>query len=567
MNTQLAYEVATNTTDIGKILDMQIAETLERIYDVVGGLWDWLVKAWDLLPNVKKSDKIISMKEKRGMIETSRNKQNEIMEQMDELDKEIAEKNLKLSEESDVNKRKDLQDEIAILENKKSGMTADLESERRNEKKITIATTRGELEWERRRLGVQDRHQKLVDSGMETNEATETVDILRGILIGYSEKEGLNANAKEIDEATDKMVEYLLELQRTQGISTKDFLDPKNLANHLNSSGAVPGLITESLKREAGKWQGKQGGKKQSLLMSMATGFASKGFSGVIGNLVAIRSAAAAFSSMVDDPAYADEQQGGFPDYDLLAHGSNRKKAKIEKDMIKTSDAFDLQRNAVIAKSQESKDKLRYQYKGGLISKKDYDKGIEEETKNAEATIKGIDGMAEATKKGFEAQLNQLEANGSIYAKTEELLQEISDDLPSKTAKSLDDLMSKTMLINDLIASGKDPAEVEKLLSGPLSDEAKRIFGSEEQAYIEYRKGLEKKELLGTVDDAIITPGGIVKTDPNDWLIATKPGGPLWGGGAGGGNMNLTFNISGAKDPRQVADEVIKILKEYNKYV
>ncbi len=61
------------------------------------------------------------------------------------------------------------------------------------------------------------------------------------------------------------------------------------------------------------------------------------------------------------------------------------------------------------------------------------------------------------------------------------------------------------------------------------------------------------------VNDAIITPNGdIIRTNPSDYLIATKNPSALMGGGAGG--MTLNVNITGGMVTEDIARQVGKII-------
>lgn len=62
----------------------------------------------------------------------------------------------------------------------------------------------------------------------------------------------------------------------------------------------------------------------------------------------------------------------------------------------------------------------------------------------------------------------------------------------------------------------------------------------------------------GKVDDAIITPNGdVIRTNPNDYLIATKNPSAL-GGGSGSSNVNVTIN--GGLITEEVARDIGKVL-------
>ena len=67
-----------------------------------------------------------------------------------------------------------------------------------------------------------------------------------------------------------------------------------------------------------------------------------------------------------------------------------------------------------------------------------------------------------------------------------------------------------------------------------------------------------------TVNDAIITPNGdIIRTNPSDYLIATKDPGSL--GGNGGRNATINVNINGGLITDEVARDIGKvILREVN---
>lgn len=536
MNTQLAYEVATNTTDIGKILDMQIAEALERIYDVIGGLWDWFVKAWELIPGIDyDSSDELTMKEKGSMIETSRMKQEGFMKAIDNLDDEISKKEMDLSGETDVNKRKEIQAELDELNNKRAANVASLEAERKNESKITKATKRSELAFERKRLGITERHQKLVASGMESGEATSAIDLGRATLLGYAESQGVNISGERLDEATDALFDYMLELQRTEGISSADFLSPDNLAKYMKESGAANKIL--------------------------------------VGD--------------VDVPGKADAIEDGM--YDLLANTQKVGIDKLEYKKAMVDASASTMKHGADVTSMATLAALNEQLESGEITAEEHDKLFKEEIERINGVKSAIDNWADESKNGIDVQIEELKKNGTIYNKANDLLTKINKDLPSRIAKDMTEeqnrqLSGHYLLMNLLNESGGDLGSVEKLLRGKYKDEATDYFGSAENAFVRYSKfyhGKTPDQLTGLgggmsmpampvqqAKDAIITPSGIVKTDPNDFILAMKPGGPLWGGGGGGGGgMNVTFNINGARDPKQVADEVIKILKEYNKYV
>lgn len=64
-----------------------------------------------------------------------------------------------------------------------------------------------------------------------------------------------------------------------------------------------------------------------------------------------------------------------------------------------------------------------------------------------------------------------------------------------------------------------------------------------------------------SVNDAIITPNGdIIRTNPNDYLIATKTPENLGGGGSGGGS-SINVNINGGMITEEVARDIGKILQ------
>ena len=61
-------------------------------------------------------------------------------------------------------------------------------------------------------------------------------------------------------------------------------------------------------------------------------------------------------------------------------------------------------------------------------------------------------------------------------------------------------------------------------------------------------------------NDGIVTPSGeLIRTNPSDYIIATKNPGALMGGGSGGGNVNVTIN--GGLITEDVAREIGRVIQ------
>jgi hypothetical protein len=72
------------------------------------------------------------------------------------------------------------------------------------------------------------------------------------------------------------------------------------------------------------------------------------------------------------------------------------------------------------------------------------------------------------------------------------------------------------------------------------------------------------KNLIG-MNDGIITPkGDVIRTNPNDYIIATKNPGSLMGGGGSSG-ANITINVQGVMDDRLI-DEMSRKLQRVLNY-
>ena len=69
-----------------------------------------------------------------------------------------------------------------------------------------------------------------------------------------------------------------------------------------------------------------------------------------------------------------------------------------------------------------------------------------------------------------------------------------------------------------------------------------------------------------SVNDAIITPNGdIIRTNPSDYLIATKNPSALASGGSGGAST-INVNISGGLITEEVARDIGKVIQRQVSY-
>lgn len=76
--------------------------------------------------------------------------------------------------------------------------------------------------------------------------------------------------------------------------------------------------------------------------------------------------------------------------------------------------------------------------------------------------------------------------------------------------------------------------------------------------------------VLASVHDAIITPSGIIQTDPADYLIATKTPGALAGVGKGGGGITININyptLLNQANIQQVTEAIMTSLNRQQKLV
>jgi hypothetical protein len=82
-------------------------------------------------------------------------------------------------------------------------------------------------------------------------------------------------------------------------------------------------------------------------------------------------------------------------------------------------------------------------------------------------------------------------------------------------------------------------------------------------------KGLFKGSLLGgdngstsSMEDGIITPNGdMIRTSPNDYLIATKTPSSLFGGSGGSGSSNINVTINGGLITEDVARDIGRMIQ------